>query len=68
MNNPDDPVATELNDSVIVGSGRRFFPDNGAPAGLRLLSYETTPSGVAAQVYETTGLARYGTYEADAHS
>lgn len=53
---------------VIVGSGRRLFPDNGAPAGLRLLSSETTPTGVAAQVYEPTGLPQYGTYEAGAHS
>lgn len=53
---------------VIVGSGRRLFPDNGAPAGLRLLANETTPSGVAAQVYEPTGQPQYGTYEAGAHS
>ncbi|MFB6960662.1 dihydrofolate reductase family protein [Streptomyces sp. NPDC056309] len=53
---------------VVVGCGRRLFPDNGVPARLRLLSNETTPSGVAAQVYEPTGLPPYGTYEADAHS
>ncbi|MFI1730098.1 dihydrofolate reductase family protein [Streptomyces acidicola] len=53
---------------VVVGSGRRLFPDNGVPAGLRLLSNETTPSGVAAQVYEPTGLPQYATYDADAHS
>ncbi|MEV6653989.1 dihydrofolate reductase family protein [Streptomyces sp. NPDC051219] len=53
---------------VVVGSGRRLFPDNGAPAGLRLLRNETTPSGVTAQVYEPTGLPKYGTYEAGAHS
>jgi dihydrofolate reductase len=53
---------------VVVGSGRRLFPDNGVPAGLRLLSNETTPSGVAAQVYEPTGLPTYGVYEAGAHS
>ncbi|MER5183769.1 dihydrofolate reductase family protein [Streptomyces sp. NPDC002896] len=53
---------------VVVGSGRRLFPDNGVPAGMRLLSSETTPSGVTAQVYEATGLPQYGTYEAGAHS
>ncbi|WP_234320031.1 dihydrofolate reductase family protein [Streptomyces sp. SBT349] len=37
---------------VVVGSGPRLFPDNGAPAGLRLLSNETTPSGVAAKGHE----------------
>lgn len=53
---------------VVVGSGRRLFPENGVPAGLRLLSNETTTSGVTAQVYELTGRPEYGTYEADAHS
>lgn len=53
---------------VVVGGGRRLFPHNGAPAGLRLLRNETTPSGVMAQVYEPTGLPEYGTYDADAHS
>jgi dihydrofolate reductase len=51
---------------VVVGSGRRLFPDNGVPVGLRLLSSETTPNGVAAQTYEPTGQPRFGTYEADA--
>ncbi|MEU6676147.1 dihydrofolate reductase family protein [Streptomyces sp. NPDC046925] len=47
---------------VIVGEGRRLLPDGGAPAGLRLLSNETTPGGLAIHVYESTGLPRYGTY------
>ncbi|GAA1936983.1 dihydrofolate reductase family protein [Streptomyces durmitorensis] len=47
---------------VIVGSGRRLLPDGGAPAGLRLLSNETTPGGLAIHVYESTGLPEYGTY------
>jgi len=49
---------------VVVGSGRRLFPDDGVHAGLRLLSSETTPSGVVAQVYEVTGKPEYGTYGA----
>ncbi|MER5468207.1 dihydrofolate reductase family protein [Streptomyces sp. NPDC002935] len=53
---------------VVVGGGRRLFPADGVPTGLRLLSSETTPNGVAAQVYEPTGLPRYGTYDAGAHS
>ncbi|MFF4248071.1 dihydrofolate reductase family protein [Streptomyces sp. NPDC001822] len=51
---------------VVVGGGRRLFPDGGTPAGLRLLANETTPSGVAVYVYETTGLPEYGTYGAGA--
>jgi dihydrofolate reductase len=48
---------------VVLGNGRRLFPVGGAPAGLRLLSNETTPGGLAIQVYETAGLPKYGTYE-----
>ena len=48
---------------VVLGHGRRLFPVGGAPAGLRLLSNETTPGGLAIQVYETAGPPRYGTYE-----
>ncbi|GAA3092736.1 dihydrofolate reductase family protein [Streptomyces rectiviolaceus] len=51
---------------VIVGGGRRLLPDGGAPAGLRLLSNETTPGGLAIHVYESTGLPEYGTYGAGA--
>jgi dihydrofolate reductase len=47
---------------VIVGQGRRLFPDGGAPAGLRLLSSETTPGGLALQVYEWVGLPEHATY------
>ncbi|MER5220453.1 dihydrofolate reductase family protein [Streptomyces flaveus] len=50
---------------VVVGTGRRLFPDGGAPAGLRLLSNETTPGGLTILVYESTGLPEYGTYGAD---
>lgn len=50
---------------VVVGTGRRLFPDGGAPAGLRLLSNEATPGGLTILVYESTGLPEYGTYGAD---
>jgi len=49
---------------VVVGSGRRLFPDGGAPAGLRLTGNGTTPGGLALQVYETTGAPVYGSYAA----
>ncbi|WP_340561350.1 dihydrofolate reductase family protein [Streptomyces sp. GSL17-111] len=51
---------------VVVGSGRRLFPDGGTPAGLRLLSNSTTPGDLAIHVYETTGRPEYGTYGAEA--
>ncbi|OEV01661.1 dihydrofolate reductase family protein [Streptomyces oceani] len=47
---------------VVVGSGRRLFPDGGTPAGLRLLHSETTPSGIAVHAYESTDLPTPGTY------
>jgi dihydrofolate reductase len=47
---------------VVVGTGRRLFPDGGAPAGLRLVSNASTPGGLAVQVYETAGPPAYGTY------
>lgn len=49
---------------VVVGGGRRLFPDGGTPAGLRLLDHHMTPSGVAVQVYESRGLPAYGVYGA----
>lgn len=51
---------------VVVGEGRRLFPDGGAPAGLRLMSNETTPGGLAIHVYAWAGRPEYGTYGADA--
>ena len=47
---------------VIVGQGRRLFPDGGAPAGLRLISSETTPGGLALQTYQWAGLPDHATY------
>ena len=45
---------------VIVGAGRRLFPDAGVAAGLHLVDSRTTPSGVAIQVYQPTGRAEFG--------
>lgn len=51
---------------VVVGSGRRLFPDGGAPTGLKLTSHKVTPAGLAIHTYQTTGLPEYGTYEGGA--
>ncbi|MFD5318759.1 dihydrofolate reductase family protein [Streptomyces sp. NPDC127098] len=51
---------------VVVGQGRRLFPDGGAPAGLRPVSQRTTPGGLSVHVFEPTGLPEYGTYGAGA--
>lgn len=47
---------------VVVGSGRRLFPDGGAPAGLRLVSSEPTPGGLVIQVYDWAGEPAVATY------
>jgi dihydrofolate reductase len=49
---------------VVVGNGRRLFPDGGAAAGLQLVEGKTTPGGLAIHVYEFAGPPRYGTYGA----
>lgn len=51
---------------VVLGAGRRLFPDGGAPAGLSLVHHEATPRGLAVHVYESAGRPEYGSYGADA--
>ena len=50
---------------VIVGQGRRLFPDTGPDIALELLGSRTTPTGVTIQVYRPIGRPRYGTASAD---
>ncbi|MEV0321629.1 dihydrofolate reductase family protein [Streptomyces sp. NPDC050658] len=51
---------------VILGQGRRLFPLDGTPTGLRLTGHQTTPGGLSVHVFESTGVPEYGTYGADA--
>ena len=48
---------------VIVGAGRRLFPDTGIATGLTLEESRTTPSGVAISVYRPSGRPEFGTVE-----
>ena len=48
---------------VIVGAGRRLFPDAGVATGLRLVDSRTTGSGVAIHVYQPTGRPEFGEVE-----
>src|SRR5918999_4916104 len=48
---------------VIVGAGRRLFPDAGVATGLRLVDSRTTGSGTAIHVYRPTGRAEFGEVE-----
>jgi dihydrofolate reductase len=45
---------------VIVGAGKRLFPDAGVATGLRLVESRTTPSGVAIHVYKPSGRPEFG--------
>jgi dihydrofolate reductase len=46
---------------VIVGAGKRLFPDQGIATGLALDESRTTPAGVAISVYRPTGRPEFGT-------
>ena len=48
---------------VVVGEGRRLFPDRGVATGLSLVDSRTTGSGVAIHVYGPTGRPEFGTAE-----
>src|ERR687895_2755231 len=48
---------------VIVGTGRRLFPDQGIATGLALDESKTTPSGVTISVYRPSGRPEFGTAE-----
>ena len=48
---------------VVVGEGRRLFPDRGVATGLTLVDSRTTGSGVAIQVYRPTGRPEFGSFE-----
>ena len=47
---------------VVLGHGRRLFQEGATPTGLRLCRNETTPGGLAVQIYEISGSPTYGTY------
>jgi dihydrofolate reductase len=48
---------------VIVGAGRRLFPDSGIATGLALDESRSTPSGVAISVYRPSGRPEFGSVE-----
>jgi len=48
---------------VVVGAGRRLFPDSGIATGLALDESRTTGSGVTVSVYRPTGRPEFGEVE-----
>lgn len=56
---------TLLTFPVVVGQGRRLFPDSGPDAALELVESRATANGVIFQVYRLAGRPEYGTATAD---
>ena len=52
---------TLLTFPVVVGQGRRLFPDSGRDLAIELVESRATANGVIYQVYRTAGRPRYGT-------
>jgi dihydrofolate reductase len=58
----DNQLVDEMNllvCPVILGQGRRLFPDVGPDVALNLVESRSTPKGVTIQVYRPTGRPRY---------
>jgi dihydrofolate reductase len=51
---------TLLTYPVVVGQGRRLFPDSGQDLALELVESRATSNGVIFQLYRTAGRPRYG--------
>jgi dihydrofolate reductase len=51
---------TLLTFPVVVGQGRRLFPDTGPDTALELVESRATTNGVTMQVYRTAGRPQYG--------
>lgn len=49
---------------VVVGQGRKLFPDGGAPLGFKLTRHEATSAGLAIHTYQAAGTPTFGTYGA----
>jgi dihydrofolate reductase len=56
---------TLLTVPVVVGQGRRLFPDTGPDTALDLVASRSTPKGVTIQVYRPTGRPQYATATPD---
>ena len=46
---------------VVLGTGKRLFPEGVTPGALRLTDSRTTGTGVVISTYETAGKPTYGT-------
>jgi dihydrofolate reductase len=49
---------------VVLGSGKRLFPQGRTPSGFRLTGLRSTGSGVTLQTFESAGAPAYATFQA----
>jgi dihydrofolate reductase len=49
---------------VVVGQGRKLFPDGGPALGLQPIGLDKTPTGLAVHIYKPAGAPSFGTYGA----
>lgn len=49
---------------VVLGQGRKLFPDGMPPAGFKLVNVEATPAGLAVHIYERAETPVFETYDA----
>jgi dihydrofolate reductase len=54
-----------LIEPVVLGTGKRIFPEGAAPSALRLTRAEPTDSGAVFCVYERAGKPTYGSFALD---
>ncbi|MFE7429033.1 dihydrofolate reductase family protein [Streptomyces sp. NPDC057545] len=50
---------------VVLGRGRRLFPDGGLPTAFEQTEARTTASGISIHSYRPTGRARFGSFALD---
>lgn len=50
---------------VVLGSGKRLFREGGVAKALRLVSSNTTSTGVVVNSYQPIGKVKYGSFEVD---
>ena len=48
---------------VVLGAGRRLFPEGSVPSAFRHAGGEITAAGVSIQTYDFAGRPAYGSYE-----
>ena len=53
---------------VILGRGKRLFPDDSAPAGLRLVDHRIAATGAVVTVYEQAGEVATGSFASETPS